>query len=75
MSDDLSLERQRLLLDLDSIADINNALKVLDYDTRQPLERLHGTVCIEIIKGQISYVKPAPSIPTRQSSRKQRKTA
>ncbi len=74
MSDELSLERQRLLLNLDTIGVINEALKVLDYDRNIPLDRVHGTVCIMIIKGQIEYVEPAPSIPAR-ISRKQRKTA
>lgn len=75
MPDELSARRQRLLLNLDIISEINEALKRMDDKPEEPLETIHGGVYIQIVKGEFVYVKPDRSYPVQSTRKHKRKTA
>ena len=67
--------RKRLELNLETILAFNDALaKHLDTNPDVPLDRVHGTLTVEIVKGEFYRIIPAPSILLQEKQRR-RKTA
>lgn len=56
----LDENRARLALDINTIAAINEELARLD-DGQQPLEKLHGQLTIEIVKGRFQRIEAGRS--------------
>lgn len=64
--------RQRLALDLETILAINEALAEYLDRGDGPIERVHGAITLEIVKGRFHRVIPAPSILLSDPSAKRR---
>lgn len=75
MDDSIKPARKRLELTLETIWAINEAIsRHLDNKPDEPLEKVHGSITVEIVKGEFYRIVPAPSILLQEKQRR-RKTA
>jgi hypothetical protein len=63
MSDELlARKRPRLTLDIETMLIVNEEIeRRLDVDPDQPLEKLHGRITLQIVKGRFQLVEVASS--------------
>lgn len=68
--DDVTKPRKRLELTTDLFWLINKAIaERIDIDPEVPLDRLHGSITIEIVKGEFTRILPTPSILVSEKKR------
>lgn len=68
--------RARLTLDIETLVAINEEIaRRLDIDPETPLEKLHGSVHLEIVKGRFQLVEVASSRLLNDQQRRQRNIA
>lgn len=65
---------QRIVLNLEIIGLINDALQKMDHDPDEPLERVHGGFYVEIVQGRFHSVRPDRSYRLNEQP-KRKKTA
>ena len=60
----VALPRQRERLASNQSLDdmISHIMKVIDYDLATPLERVHGSFTVRVIKGKFHSIEGGPSI-------------
>lgn len=69
-------KRARLTLDIETLIAINEEIaRRLDIDTETPLEKLHGSIRLEIVKGRFQLVQVASSRLLIDQQRRQRDIA